>query len=337
MQIFADRRALHRIPELDRDLPQTLAFLQKSLGSRAFSPMAGALCAFYDFGAHHAIAFRSDMDALPGGHLCGHDGHMAILLELARRLETMPALAHNVLLLFQPGEEATGGARDLCQTGVLEKYRVRAIFGLHIWPGLPRGRVFTRAGPMMAQSCQIDLSVTGQAGHIAHSGADGVGAAAEFVRQTRWESRAGLCKFGLLRGGTAGNIRADRVQLQGSLRCFSGAEFARRQQKLRKTARRLSEKWGCGFSLTLSEGYPAVRNPPRLVQGLRRAADFSLLTAPSLLSEDFSYYQQRLPGAFFFLGAGDGPALHSPDFDFPEEILLSGADFWERLARNSPV
>ena len=128
MQLFEDRQALHRIPELDRALPKTMEYLQNSLSGlkcRVFSPMEGALCAWFDFGAKTAIAFRSDADALPiqeqtklpyaschSGrmHACGHDGHMAILLELARRLNEAENMEHNILLVFQPAEETTGGA-----------------------------------------------------------------------------------------------------------------------------------------------------------------------------------------------------------------------------------
>ena len=136
MDIITDRRALHRIPELDRDLPETMAYLENALsglGCRIFAPVAGVLCAWFDFGADRAIAFRSDADALPiqersekdylsqhpgRMHACGHDGHMAILLELARQLSRKETLPHNVLLVFQGAEETTGGARDLCQSGI---------------------------------------------------------------------------------------------------------------------------------------------------------------------------------------------------------------------------
>ena len=144
MQIIEDRRALHRIPELDKELPNTIAYLRTALESlkcRVFSPMPGALCAFFDFGAKEAIAFRAEADALPitertgvsyasrhlgRMHACGHDGHMAILLELARRLSEKKSLPHNVLLIFQPAEESPGGARIICDTGVLEQYKVTA-------------------------------------------------------------------------------------------------------------------------------------------------------------------------------------------------------------------
>ena len=162
LQIIEDRRALHQIPELDRQLPETLAYLTAALAPlrcRLLRPMAGALCAYFDFGAAHTIAFRSDADALPVQeqtglpfashhpgkmHACGHDAHMAMLLELARRLDRMAALPQNILLVFQPAEETTGGARDLCQTGIFREYGVEAIFGMHLWPDLPSGVIASR-------------------------------------------------------------------------------------------------------------------------------------------------------------------------------------------------
>ena len=162
MQLTDDRRALHRIPELDRNLPQTMEYLRsalENLNCKVFSPMDCSLCAFFDFGKKDAIAFRADADALPIQeknkvpyasthpgvmHACGHDGHMAILLELARRLSEKKDLPHNVLLVFQPAEETTGGAKDLCATGVFRSHKVLAIFGLHLWPQLPEGVIASR-------------------------------------------------------------------------------------------------------------------------------------------------------------------------------------------------
>ncbi len=332
MQIFRDFQALHAVPEQDRQLPKTLAYLKEALGSRAFSPMDGALAAFFDFGAEKAIAFRTDMDALPGGHLCGHDGHMAILLELARRLEKKSRLCRNILLLFQPAEETTGGAADLWATGVLEAYRVEAIFGLHIWPGLPAGALFTRPGPVMAGACQVDVQIVGEAGHIASPGPNAVAAAAEFIRRSHWDIPEGLCKFGLCRGGSAGNVRAGEVILQGSLRCFSEETMGQRRAFLGQTAAEIQKESGCKVLCKLSEGYAPVDNPPGLVAQARQAVEFGEFPGKSWLSEDFSAYQQHIPGLFFFLGAGDGPQLHSPNFQFPLEILPEGAAFWQRLA-----
>ncbi len=336
MRIFQDFQALHQIPEQDWNLPKTLAYLHTRLGKRAFSPVDGALAAYFDFGRPAALAFRSDMDALPGGHLCGHDGHMAILLELARWLEGQRSLPYNVLLIFQPGEETTGGAAALCATGMLEAYAVAAIFGLHIWPGLPAGRIFTGAGPVMAGASQVDAVFSGKAGHIAQAGPDALAAAVEFAGRTRWQRPEGFCRYGLLQAGQAGNIRAGTARLQGSLRSFSGECLQQRKAFLLDTAREVGRSFRCQVSCNLSNGYLPVINPPELVSCARQAVDFGTFPEKSWMAEDFSAYQQRVPGLFFFLGAGDCPPLHSPDFEFPLQILPSGAQFWKALAAGFP-
>ena len=168
--VVAHRRALHRIPELDRDLPETLAYVKKvlePLGCEVFSPVTGSLCAWFDRGREHTVAFRADLDALPveeaGAppyrschpgkmHACGHDGHTAMVLALGELAAGLTDLPRNVLLIFQPAEETEGGAKDICDTGLLEQCRVKRVFGCHLWPGKPLGTVWTRPGPLMAKN-----------------------------------------------------------------------------------------------------------------------------------------------------------------------------------------
>ena len=205
MQITADRRALHQIPELDKDLPKTMQYLKNALQGlkcQVFSPMESALCAWFDFGRPEAIAFRSDADALPiqerskkdyvsrhpgQMHACGHDGHMAILLELARRLDKKEQLPHNVLLVSQPAEETTGGAKPLCESGIFEAHNVTAIFGLHIWPFLEAGVIASRKNELMARSCEVSIDIVGRSSHIAKpsEGLDALAAGASLYTRAR--------------------------------------------------------------------------------------------------------------------------------------------------------
>ena len=360
MQIIADRRALHRIPELERQLPQTVAYLEKALSSlrcRVFSPMESALCAWFDFGKEAAIAFRADCDGLPIAestgaeyaschpgqmHACGHDGHMAILLELARRLDKMEDAPHNVLLVFQPAEENTGGARDLCRTGVLERFRVKALFGLHIWPGLEKGTVFSRCNEMMSRSCEVNIDIYGKSAHIARAweGIDSVAAGVEFYRRAVQMERSlpadifRLLKFGVFRGGTIRNALARHVRIEGSLRAFQDEVFEGLRDGLFAIGKELEEQMHCRVEITTSEGYPAVMNPEPLYRQVREIVAFRELAEPNMASEDFSFYQKHTQAMFFFLGLGDVPALHSADFDFDETVLTRGADFFETLVRN---
>ena len=360
MQIFQDRQALHRIPELDRYLPQTVRYIQEQLSPLnclVFSPMEGAVCAWFDFGAEKAIAFRSGMDALPitentglpfasqnpgRMHACGHDGHMAILLELARRLSEKKDLPHNVLLVFQPAEETTGGARDLCRTGIFEKHRVTAIFGLHLWPGLPEGQILSRKNELMARSCEVNADIYGKSAHIAKAdqGVDALEAAAEFYLRALAMERAlpegvfRLLKFGKFQSGTVRNALSAHTHLEGSLRAFQDDVFEGLRQGLTAIAKDVENAYGCTVALHFSDGYPAVMNPEGLFDRVRKAVPFGTLDTPFMTAEDFSWYQKRLPGIFFFLGLGDTPALHADTFDFDETILLKGADFFEKLAES---
>ncbi len=362
MQIIDDRRALHRIPELDRDLPKTLAYLRSALEGlrcKVFTPAPGSLAAFFDFGVRESIAFRSDADALPilertradycsqhpgRMHACGHDGHMALLLELARRLNTMEGLKYNVLLIFQCAEETTGGAKDICASGVFKKYRVKAIFGMHIWPGLPKGLIASRANEMMSRSCEIKVDIYGKSAHIAKAseGCDALAAGVEFYRRVTAMEAAlpkkvfRLMKFGKFTSGTVCNALSDHTHMEGSLRAFQDEIFYSLRAGLVSIGKDIERSTGCTVNIYMNDGYPAILNPPELHKLVRKAVGFFELDTPSMITEDFAWYQRTLPGMFFFLGAGDVPALHADDFDFDEAILEKGADFFAELAKMYP-
>ena len=360
-QIVTDRRALHQIPELELYLPETISYLSSALSTlkcKVFSPMESALCAYFDFGRASTIAFRADCDGLPieedtglpfasrhpgRMHACGHDGHMAILLELARRLDRKESLPRNVLLVFQPGEESPGGARYLCEgCSLLKLYHVEAIFGLHLWPGLDKGQIFSRENELMSRSCEVNVDITGKSAHIAKAaeGIDALAAGLEFYRRATAMEQAlppeifRLLKFGHMEAGTVRNAIAGEAHLEGSLRAFQDPVFEGLRECLYKIAKDVDRQFGCTVELSMSAGYPAVMNPPALYRKVKAIADFRELEVPSMNSEDFSWYQKHIPGLFFFLGTGDTAALHSTNFAFDEEILTNGADFFEYLADN---
>lgn len=360
MQIYNDRHALHQIPELELDLPKTKAYLESALSGlscRVFSPLGSALCAWFDFGAETTIAFRADMDALPISeksgasyaslhsgcmHACGHDGHMAILLELARRLNAKKHLSCNVLLIFQPGEESPGGAKAICDTGVLETYQVKAVFGLHLWPGLEKGVVFSRRNELMARASEVTLDIFGKSAHIAKAaeGVDALMAGAEFYSRAMEMERGipsgvfRLLKFGKFQSGTARNALSAHTHMEGSLRAFQDDVFETMAGNLRTIAAEVEKKYGCSVSLHIADGYPAVLNPDAVFDAVCGIVPVAELEEPWMTAEDFSWYQKFVPGMFFFLGLGDTPALHADTFDFDESILMKGADFFEALAEN---
>lgn len=358
MQIIQDRRALHQIPELGLELPKTMQYVLgglSGLNCQVLTPVGCAVCAFFDFGADSAIAFRADMDALPiqensdkpyvsthpgQMHACGHDGHTAILLELARRLSEKKKLPHNVLLIFQPAEEPVDGARRICETGVLEQHRVKAIFGLHLWPMLEKGQVFTRKKELMAKACEVDIEIIGRSAHIgkAYEGLDALDAGMRIYTQARALEQAlpadvyRILNFGFFQSGTVRNAISAKTRIQGSMRSYQPEIHDYLQTGLERIVAEVCEQTGCTAKVHITKGTPAVINPPELVEQITRLLPVTLLPEPSLTAEDFSEYQQRVPGVFFFLGVGNGPALHSVNFDFDEFVLVKGADFFEELA-----
>ncbi len=355
------RRDLHRIPEIGFELPKTLAYLENVLSPmrcELFAPIEGALCAYFDAGKPTTLAFRADMDALPvtettGAvytsthpgkmHACGHDGHMSMLLGLAETLNGMGELPNNVLLIFQPAEETTGGAKLICDTGIMEKYGVKAVFGIHIWPELPAGRLYSRAGAVMAKTGIVDLEIMGKSAHVARAeeGADALYAGVSFLHEAYGMAQSmpplneeRLLKFGCMQSGTVQNAISAHTVVSGTMRAYDIGLHARMRDALHEIANRTAKETGCELLLSISEGYPPVRNDEALYEKvcahLGKAAPEELLR-PSLTGEDFSFYQQHAPGVFFFLGTGRSEALHADGFDFDETILEGGLRLYEGL------
>lgn len=356
------RRELHQIPELEQNLPKTCAYVKEKLSALSCvlsEPVKGAVCAYFDEGKADTIAFRADMDALPIAeqtglpfasvhpgcmHACGHDGHTAMLLGLARQVEKRRGtLSHNVLLIFQPAEENPGGAKLICESGVLQAHHVRCIFGFHLWPGLPAGEIYTRPGPLMAKSSEITLYAKGKSVHISRyqEGADSLLAAAVYLQEVYAMERSALApqvprllRFGRIRGGSVRNALAEETVLEGSLRAFTVQDYDVLKKGCEELAEVVSAKTGCTLALHFSEGYPPVTNDETL---LKRVEEQLRADAPkryeglALTTEDFAWYQQFVPGVFLFLGVGDTEELHSPRFNFDESVLAKGLAMYERL------
>ena len=368
------RRDLHRIPELDFDLPETVAYVRgvlEGLSCEVFSPCKSAVCAWFDLGRTSAIALRTDMDALPVNemtgapyaseragrmHACGHDGHMAMLLAVATWLDRVvlgqepttcaDELPRNVLLVFQPAEETTGGARLVCESGAFERYAADRIFGFHLWPDLPAGTVASRPGALLARSSEVTTTFAGVASHIARwqEGHDALAAATRFVPSAeaacgRLALKGGepcLLRFGRIEAGTVRNAIAAHARAEGSLRVFSDAMFDRSREAIASLAENAARTEGCSVELTFSEGYPPVVNDPQLFSAVERALPgLARIEEPLLIAEDFSFYQRALPGVFLLLGTGTGTPLHSDRFDFDEQVLLAGVDAYRRLLMTS--
>ena len=335
------------------------------LSCDVLEPCKGAVCAFFDLGRAETVAIRADMDALPideasGAafssehpgrmHACGHDGHMAMALAAATWVDRVARgadavvragqLPRNILFVFQPAEETTGGAKRVCESGVFERYHVTRIFGMHLWPDLPAGSLASRPGPLLARSSETTITFHGVSSHIAkwRDGRDALGAAARFVVGSKWLSRKleqdepFLLRFGHMTAGTVRNAVAGQARVEGSLRVFSDDMFARAQDEVRALAQTAADEEGCTFDLHFSEGYPPVVNDGTLFgEAAQALPELERVPEPLLIAEDFAFYQRYLPGVFFLLGTGTGIPLHADTFNFDERVLLRGVRAYQQL------
>lgn len=366
--VIAVRRHLHSIPEPGLKEYETTKYILECLsriGIAAEVSPAGTGAVAYIEGkpGSKTVAFRADIDALSveeqtGAeycsrnkgfmHACGHDGHTAILLGLAKLLIQMRSeLENNVLLIFQPAEEGPGGAETIVNAGILEKYNVSCIFGLHIFPDIEEGKVGCRPGAMMAQTGEFYLGIKGRSSHGAmpHKGYDALVAASNVVLSlntivSRYVDplEPAVVTVGRMVCGERGNIIAGEARMEGTMRAFNENTYNILKNRVMSVTTVVSEAYGCEGSYEIRDMYPAVHNDRKLfemLEGSLDKEDFIQLN-PLTIAEDFSYYQKRVPGLFMMLGAGNKEkgyiySLHNNRFNFNEEILISGIQLFYNL------
>ena len=309
------RRNLHQIPELDRDLPETKAYLLsvlEQLDCELTFLCGSGICAWFDRGAADTYAFRSDMDGLPvtevntcdyvsthSGrmHACGHDGHMAMVLTFGEYIDTIKELDHNVLLIFQPAEETLGGAEEICKSGIFTKYNVSQVFGIHLWPFLPKGVISSRPGAFMPKSAEINVDINGKAAHgtAPYEGLDALYITADYVKRTyadhskmfgaihRFTDGVGdltyapcdvpeertLIHFGKMESGYARNIVSDYSHLLGTVRAYDEDHFQKIIGILTKNLEKIEAEYHCTTGFSHSDGYPPVVNDKELYEEIR--------------------------------------------------------------------
>jgi hippurate hydrolase len=356
------RRELHMIPEEGFDLKKTQAYILSYLEDLGYEPetICGTGVILYIKGDNdeNAIAFRSDMDALcivekaeheyPSKHYgwmhaCGHDGHMAMNLILAKYLADFPGeRKRSVLLIFQPAEEGPGGAKPLIEAGIFKKHPVKGIFGYHLFPFIEEGKISTMPGPMMGQNSEFFLAVRGASGHAAepHRAIDAILASASLItclqsivsRNTDPIDSA-VISVGLINGGTRINVVAEEVKLSGTMRSFCEETHGMLKRRLTEVVRGVELTHGCTIELKFVDMYPPVVNDQRLYEiyeeltDIEDRKDFQKV----MLSEDFSFYQREVPGLFIGLGTGNEKKgfhqnLHTSQFNFDEIVLLKGVE-----------
>jgi len=365
--LTAIRRDLHQHPELSFQEVRTAGIAAQEMEALGFSVRTGigrtGVIAELHNGEGPIIALRADMDALPikeanthefvsknAGvmHACGHDGHVAGLIGAARLLaqerDSGRLPSGTIRFLFQPSEEATddegkSGAMRMVDEGAMEG--VAAVVGLHLGGPLPCGKIFFTAGPIMAGSEEVHIEVHGKSSHagLPEAGVDalvlaarGVVAAQDAAPENRSPVEDGVLSFGLIAGGTANNILADLVTIEGTMRFFSEEVRERLHRRLDDAFGSLEDS-GARVTIEHGSGYLPVINDDRVTECVRAAAidlvgeDRVLPIEPMTFAEDFSFLAQEAPGTFFWLGAAlPRPRMHhETDFDFDESALPLGA------------
>ncbi len=359
------RRRLHRIPEkgfAEVKTQQVIMETLDALGIPYTTERTWVVGMIEGRLPGEVVALRADMDALPLEepeglsfrsehpgmmHACGHDAHMTMVLGAAKVLMAMrDHLPGTVKLLFQPAEETDGGAEPMVQRGVLENPHVDRVYGLHVQPYLPVGVIETRAGTLNASTDEVELTIHGRSSHGAYpeSGADAIVCAAQVITSLQTlVSRnvsplaSAVLSLGMISGGTAGNIICDRVSLRGTLRTANGEIRAMMKRRIAEVASGVASAMGCTAEVRITSGYAALVNDEaeagRVMRvGARLLGEKNVVrkAAPSMGGEDFSFFCEGVPGAFFHLGCVKredmpAPLLHSRDFHLDEDCLTVGA------------
>ncbi len=365
-QLVSWRRDLHQHPELAFQEVRTSALVadvlrRLGLEVRTGVGRTGVVGTLAGRSPGPTVMLRADMDALPipeaseapyasqhAGtmHACGHDGHVAIALGAAMLLARHTAdLAGRVLFVFQPAEEGLGGASAMIADGVFADGLPSAAFALHLWNSMPAGRVCAQAGPMMAAADILRITVRGRGGHgaLPHEAVDAIAVTGQILSALQTivsrnvdPQETAVLSIGTVHGGTAFNIIAETVELEGTIRTFSPAVRETVLARLRVLLDGVTSGMGARYDLIVQAVAPAVVNDPAVTEVARAAAvqvvgaTSVAWHAPLMVSEDFAEFQQLVPSCFMLLGSGNaGLGLnaphHSPRFDFDESALPIGA------------
>ena len=373
------RHQIHSWPELGNAEFQTSSLIQMKLKELGISTVSGPGTAvrgllFADGEStegRRTIGFRADMDALPLEertgvswasqrpeimHGCGHDFHTAALLGAAYVLQNQRArLRGNIQFLFQPDEEGNGGAARMIDAGALEQPFVEAVYGAHVDPGLPAGRIGLRSGAFYAASDMFTIRVTGKSAHGAQpeQGIDALRAAAQMVLQLDQLSSGdaeekpwgrAVVTAGRLNGGSAGNILAGQAELEGILRSFGKENRRKLKEALQQTVSAIEEESGVRAEIQLRESYPGIVNHEEETETVKRAAltlfgenRISHIRDPLMTTEDFGCFLEQRRGAFFHLGTGGDYPLHHPSFCPPDWLLPHLAALYCQIAEEEGI
>ena len=364
------RRHLHQHPELALDCYETAGFVAEKLREFGVDEVhqgiarTGIVALIRGQAPGPVIGLRADMDALPmteetGAphastipgkmHACGHDGHTTMLLAAARYLAETRNFAGTVALIFQPAEEAIGGARIMVEEGIIDRFGIGQVYALHNAPGIPVGDFYTTPGPIMAAVDTMHIHIKGLGGHGAypHEARDPVVAACGMVMAIQTISSRNHNALGDLvisvtqiHTGTVDNVIPETAYINGTIRTFDPAVRDMVRARLPQIVAGTAVAYGVEATLNFEEGYPATFNDPAATAFAASVASEVggkvTTDAPREMgSEDFAYMLQKCPGSYLFIGNGATAGLHHPGYDFDDTAAPIGASFFARLVERA--
>jgi len=375
--IQAWRRDIHAHPELLYDVHRTAAFVADRLREFGCDQVATGLGGSGVVGVSkgrkpapsgaevRTIGLRADMDALPieeqtnldyaskmpgKMHACGHDGHTAMLLGAARYLAETRNFAGDAVVIFQPAEEGGAGAAAMIRDGLMDRFAIDRVYGMHNGPGMPIGSFALRPGPIMAATDSIDIHIEGHGGHAArpHKTIDSVLVGAQLVAALQavvarsvdpLESAVvSMCEF---HAGNARNVIPQTAELRGTVRTLKPEVRQLVERRVREIVSGVAQMTGAKIELQYQRGYPVTVNDAvqteiaiRVAKEVAGDANVHEM-APMMGAEDFSYMLEARPGAFIFCGNGDSAGLHHPAYNFNDEAIVYGTSYWIKLVENT--
>ncbi|WP_315757710.1 MULTISPECIES: M20 aminoacylase family protein [unclassified Bradyrhizobium] len=373
--IQAWRRDIHSHPELLYDVHRTAAFVAERLREFGCDEVVTGLGKTGvvgvikgrkpGHGEVRVLGLRADMDALPIEeatglpyasktpgmmHACGHDGHTAMLLGAARYLAETRNFAGEVAVIFQPAEEGGGGADAMIKDGLIDRFKIDQVYGMHNGPGLPVGAFAIRQGALMASTDAVDITIEGHGGHAAkpHNcidsllvGAQLVTALQQIVSRSVDPLEAAVLSICEFHAGNARNVIPQSAVLRGTVRTLTPKVRELMEKRVREVVTGVAQMTGAKIDLNYARGYPVVINHAEQTEIAIRAAkevagDANVHEMPPMMGgEDFAYMLEARPGAFIFVGNGDSAGLHHPAYNFNDEAIVYGTSFFIKVVENT--
>ncbi|TIL44437.1 amidohydrolase [Mesorhizobium sp.] len=372
--ITAWRHDLHQNPELGFDLDRTVGLIAARLEEFGCDEVitgfgkSGIVAIIKGKGQPKngnpkVIGLRCDMDALAidestnltyssknsgSMHACGHDGHSAMLLGAAQYLAETRNFAGTVVLIFEPAEEVGTGARAMLDDGLMDRFEIEQVFGLHNLPGLPVGTFGVRQGPALGATDSVEITIEGSGGHpgTPHKCVDAMLAGAQLltafqqiVSQNINPLESAAISFHEFHCGTTQPVVAQRAELKGTIRTLKSDVRDAVHARMQKVANGIATVTGASIDLKIEGVDAVVFNHTTPTEHARRAAkeisDAVVETAPILIGEDFSYFARARPGVFVWCGNGDSASLHHATYDFNDQVILYGTSYWIKLVENT--